>query len=275
MQKSIVAATCCALELVCCAGVRITGPVTVIDADGVRQYEHVEVHEIVGAIDCVEIIGRKSDGGCESRGYVDSSSARWVASSTNVVSRPYREFSEGKCDLPNLAGLSLRVSAVSDTNKVLVVGSSCVKKPDGKNAVDSDMADWRQLILVDKETGLGFSQSAGGEFDDGSNDMLLASLYANANGAVKIWYVVVDAAWKTKAKGWFSAVVENGKVLGKQETSVMRSDDLRIVFKPIECRAKTSRRHKAWLHFAVKRGQAEAYVGLVLHGTDSNAASLR
>ena len=64
MQKYIVVVTCCALELVCCAGVRITAPVTVIDADGVRQYEHVEVHEIVGAIDCVEIIGHKSDGGC-------------------------------------------------------------------------------------------------------------------------------------------------------------------------------------------------------------------
>ena len=275
MQKYIVVVTCCALGLMCSAGVRIPGPVTVVDADGGRQYEQVEVHEIVGVIDCVEVIGRKIDGGCERRGYVGSSSARWAVSCTNAVSRPYQDFCGSKCRVNNLPGLDLVWAKVSDTNQVLVVGNGGANKQDDKSLRDPDVVDWEERILVEKETGLNYRQSQCAEFDDGSNDVMLVSLYADEKGAIKIWYEVVDESRVILAKGWCHGTVADGRIVGQREASVMRCDDLRIVVAPIKGTLNASRNNKVWLHFAAKKGNATADVGFMLHVVDTNAASLR
>ena len=72
VKKSAVVVACCTFGLTILAGTRIEGPVSLVDATGESRYEYVLVTDIVGKVDCLEVVGCKASGIYETRRYLDS-----------------------------------------------------------------------------------------------------------------------------------------------------------------------------------------------------------
>ena len=252
------------VSMILCAdsysGIRLQRSVSIVDDVGIVKYMDLEVHEIVGAIDGVEIIGYRGDGMRESRGYVYSAAPRWVSVVTNNVFRPYVVKPRREWQLKRSGVVNISTIMLSETNSMMVVAKSVANKMDEACIYGEAVADWYSQIMVDKDTGYGFALSGRIKFEGGSNDSLAASLYKGEGGNVKVWYEVVDPGNKVRNKGWISGSVDKngGAVEVKKKHVLLGSDDINCSLSAIKISAKDG---KMWLSFTVCKGADEAHLG--------------
>lgn len=262
-MKRIVTFIGCILTVSGFAGLRMSGPIKVVDAVGEECYEYVEVCNIVGEVDCVEIIGCK-DGKCVSRGYVGSATPKWGVTCTNAITRPYQVFRGGGHEFRCWNGVILSPMMLSETNRLLLVTAESKASFVEENAVGTDGIGLYRRIMVDPMSGLEYKESSLGSFDDESGDSVLVSFYSNDNGNVKVWYEVVSSLNVVLAKGWLIGRIEGSLVLDSTKASLCGDDTVKIQVMPLAVKnlpVGFNGKGMTWLHVAIRRGNALATVG--------------
>ena len=227
MEKFALASACLALYFTSPAGTSIEGPIGVVDACGMTEYESVVVDYIVGELDCIEVIGRKAaEGGDEIRRYIDSAMPKFVIACTNEIARYCNVLKGTNFQLKQRNGLEFSLKSISGKKRVLVVSESGEKAGCGLLANGKEPADWHSTTLLDAASGLRYIGSNNKSCDcyGGSSDSTRVSFYANEAGAVKIWYEVVDASYCVKVKGWLYGMIK-GDGLVEKESKVVSGDD--------------------------------------------------
>ena len=248
------------------AAVRVPGPIKIVDADGDRSYEYVEIHDIVGEIGGIVIIGAVG-GNQESRGYVGSAFPKWIEAGTNAVTRPYTILKRNRYELNHRHGINLAMIAISDTNKILVVAKDSKDNQLQGNIGDVSGKELYHHIMVDATSGLEYRGCCGDEFDDGSGDSALFSFYFNSNGLIKVWYEVVDAQGAVLAKGWFRGRLDGHSVVDRDEATIYGGEAVEILPTPIPVKNTLERfacNDIAWLHVAARRKNAVATAGIMV-----------
>lgn len=263
-MKLIAVWLCCFGTMSVLAGLRFPGPVYVVDGVGMCRYDYVELHNIIGEVDAIEIIGSR-DGVRESRGYVRSASPDWVLPMTNGVQRPYRLLADDKFDFKSCSGIGVSLSKCSlDGDRLLTVISNRVSpiKQGGADGLHGEVAYAK--AIVDGASGLVCRSSEAAEFDDGSGVSAMVSFYDNGQGQVKVWYEVVDSVKAIIGKGWVSGRIVGSRLLDKSESSLHGEKKIEVTLNPREVKntlQSFERRDIVWLHVAIKYGDAIASVG--------------
>lgn len=267
MNKSAVVVACCTFGLTILAGTRIEGPVSLVDATGESRYEYVLVNDIVGKVDCLEVVGCKASGIYETRRYLDSAMPKSVVSGTNIVAVSYQILQGGKFRLDHCHGLDVSLASITETNCVLVVGIDGDKAACGHSTCVAHPAGWHSWALVDDDSGLSFVGNSNKRcnFYTGCLDSMRVSFYANEAGAMKIWYEVVDASHCVKVRGWIQGMI-TGRSFVEKESKVVSGDD---GFKPhVEVRQIPAPNEKVeaktWVGFAVCKGDMSSSYATIM-----------
>lgn len=262
-MKRMAVLLCCVGVMSAWAGLKVPGPIQVVDAGGKCRYDYAEVHDIIGEVDAVEIIGRR-DGISESRGYVCSASPAWVLPLTNGVQRSYRILADGQYELKSRHGISvslIKCSPDEDGRLAVVADGDQSLQPGPLNGLHADDAYAR--IMMDSSSELQYRSSGSSKFDDGSGDSVLVSFYSNNTGLVKVWYELVDSANVVLAKGWVSGRIDGGCLVDRTVVSLYGEKpevdiyprEVNSTLKSFDCK------DIAWLHVNIKRGNASASFG--------------
>lgn len=259
MEKFALVITCIAAGCYSLAGMRINGPVGVLDAEGESKYHYIDIHDIVGEVDCIQLVGCKSNGLYEIRRYLKSADPKCIMTFTNITARTYETMTRGEYCLRHRHGLDVSLMALSETNRVLVVAKNGETAGEANQADAVDAIDWHSNNIIDNESGLSYWDSCRSSFIDGSTDSLLVSLYASDAGAVKIWYEVVDVKNTIKAKGWVSGVVKDDNIVEQKEYVVLGSGGIRtfVMLNTIPS-LSISHKNRIWLAFGVQVGGARS-----------------
>lgn len=256
------------------AGLRIPGPIKLIDAEGEWWYEDIEIHDIIGDVDGVEIIGHK-DGKSVSRGYSESATPQWEVVSTNIVSRPYQVLECGAYMVTSRCDVTISLS-LSGTNQLLIVGSrhkpNC--KEDLARGLDCKGRYWK--FMTDSSSGLAYKGSQGDRFDDGSGESVVVSFYSNDTGAVKAWYEVVGLKNANLSKGWVTAVIDGERITGVSKSSVCGEDVVEVQLTSRMVQKQVSNpgdKRMSWLQVGFKKRDAFVSVGMMMKFKPGHEAS--
>ena len=266
-MKSCIVFLCCTAALGAYAGLGMNGPITLVDAAGESRYEHLEMHDIIGDVDGVELIGFRE---CryESRGYFQSAAPSWIAADTNVTSRPYQILAGGRHEFLYPFGLGFSLVTPTDTNRLFAVCTERKESSCKGRFGNLDPKGLYRRVMVDASSGLAYKACDCGKFDDGSDDRVMVSFYSNETGAVKVWYEVVSGSLnEILAKGWVSGRIEGAQLKEVEKSLVHGGGDVKIQLTVRDVRnrpANVEAKSMSWLHVTIQRENSEVSVGTML-----------
>lgn len=266
-MKSCIVFLCCTAALGAYAGLRMNGPITLVDAAGESRYEHLEMHDIIGDVDGVELIGFR-EGRYESRGYFRSATPSWIVAGANVTSRPYQILAGGRHEFRRPFGLNFCLVTPTDTNRLFVVGTERKANLCLGRFGDLNPEGLYRRVMVDAASELAYRACCCSKFDDGSDDRVMVSVYSNETGAVKVWHEVVSGSLnEILAKGWVSGRIEGAQLKEVEKSLVHGGGDVKIQLTVRDVRnrpANVEAKSISWLHVTIQRGNSEVSVGTML-----------
>ena len=245
----------------------MNGPITLVDAAGESRYEHLEMHDIIGDVDGVELIGFR-EGRYESRGYFRSATPSWIAADANVTSRPYQILAGGQHEFLYPFGLGFSLVTPTDTNRLFVVCTERKESSCKGRFGNLDPKGLYRRVMVDASSGLAYKACDRGKFDDGSDDRVTVSFYSNETGTVKVWYEVISGSQnEILAKGWAAGRIECAQLKDVATASVQGGGDIEIQLTVHDVRnlpPNVEVTSMSWLHVTIKRRNSEVSVGTML-----------
>ena len=239
----------------------ITNSVSVLDALGERTYEGLDVRELIGPTNYIEVVGYDKQGEAESAGYSGCATPHWkecigVPKSRRVCVLPLHK-------MTGQAGGGANVHTVS-------LASGGQKKTfvqiDGNDSpANSVGCQTRRDAIGGEMYGVGASQAVLEGLDENSGSLVRTTLYTQGSDVVKLWYEILNRD---------NAAVEKGYVSAKMYEKGLCDADVKVVVgkglaKPsLNCVMAHANCRVIQCHFS--RGVSSASMAYVLPTTFNN-----
>ena len=233
----------------------ITNRVSVLDALGERTYEELDVRELIGPTNYIEVVGYDKQGKAESAGYFKLSTPHWKECVGVPKSRNVRVLPLNKMRGQVVGGVSLRTVSVAfgGQRKTLV-------QIDGDDSpTNSFRCLGRRDAVGDDMCVVGASQDVLMGLDENGGSIVRTTLYMQGADIVKLWYEILNHE---------NAVVEKGCVSARMQEKGLGAADIRVVMgtglaKPsLDCTAVHANGRLIKCH--ILRGSSSAFIPYVL-----------
>lgn len=242
----------------------ITNGVSVLDALGERTYEELDVRELIGPTNYIEVVGYDKQGKAESAGYMKLSTPHWKEYMGVPKSRHVRLLPLHKMRGQVGGGVSLRTVSLffCGQRKTLV-------QIDGDDSpTNSFRCLTRRDAIGDDMCVVGASQAELEGLDDNGGSIVRTTLYMQESGIIKLWYEILDRESVVVEKGCVSArTLEKG--LCNVESKVVVGAGL--VKLSLDCMVTPANVRLIQCH--ILRGVSSAFIPYVLPSNSNNAGS--